>query len=183
MYPQVTHSNPSTQIYIQVPCITPLQKTYSYVKTDSKRAKTQAVLSCYNSPSPTRGGSGPVFSKLMTTPLWTFWTRDSRHWFNILWESTQYDRPESKQDVLLHTTGRNINSHQNDYDDQIKTTTSSDFTHLSDGRLVRGDTPELLRFWSGRSWQPQDERKQTLVPSERLFGQFTAGQRRVQRQV
>lgn len=52
-----------------------------------------------NSPSPMRGGSGPVFSKLMTTPLWTFWTRDSRHWFNILCVRTQYDRPE-------RTTGR-----------------------------------------------------------------------------
>lgn len=30
----------------------------------------------------------------MTTPLWTFWTRDSRHWFSILWVRTQYDRPE-----------------------------------------------------------------------------------------
>lgn len=33
----------------------------------------------------------------MTTPLWTFWTRDSRHWFSILWVRTQYDRPERNQ--------------------------------------------------------------------------------------
>lgn len=34
------------------------------------------------------GGSGPVFSKFITTPLWIFCTRDSRHWFNIRWENT-----------------------------------------------------------------------------------------------
>lgn len=54
-----------------------------------------------NSPSPSRGGSGPVFSKWMTTPLWTFWTRDSRHWFSILWVRTQYDRPETNQQAQL----------------------------------------------------------------------------------
>lgn len=60
------------------------------------------LLSCVcikNSPSPPRGGSGPVFSKLMTTPLWTFCTRDSRHWFSIRCVRTQYDRPER---IKLH---------------------------------------------------------------------------------
>lgn len=37
----------------------------------------------------------------MTTPLWTFWTRDSRHWFSILWVRTQYDRPERNQRAQL----------------------------------------------------------------------------------
>lgn len=53
-----------------------------------------------NSPSTTYGGSGPVFSKLMTTPLWTFWTKDSRHWFSILCVRTQYDRPDRKKNRM-----------------------------------------------------------------------------------
>jgi len=40
-------------------------------------------------PSPIKGGSGPLFSKCITTPLQTFWTRDSRHWFSILCVFTQ----------------------------------------------------------------------------------------------
>ena len=34
------------------------------------------------------GGSGPIFSKLITTPDWTFCTMDSRHWCNVLWDDT-----------------------------------------------------------------------------------------------
>lgn len=45
-------------------------------------------------------GSGPAFSKFITTPLWTFCTNDSRHWFSILGEHTQYDRPRTKQSEL-----------------------------------------------------------------------------------
>lgn len=61
--------------------------------------------------------------------------------------------------------------------------TSSDLTHLGDGGLICGDAAELLVFWRGCSGQPQHQRKQTLVPAEGLFGQLTARQRRVQRQV
>lgn len=45
-------------------------------------------------------GSGPAFSKFITTPLCTFCTNDSRHWFSILGEHTQYDRPRTKQSRL-----------------------------------------------------------------------------------
>lgn len=41
-------------------------------------------------------GSGPAFSKFITTPLCTFCTSDSRHWFSILGEHTQYDRPRTE---------------------------------------------------------------------------------------
>lgn len=64
-----------------------------------------------------------------------------------------------------------------------KMQTSSDLTHLCDGRLICGDTAKLLVVWRGRSRQPQHQCKQTLVPAEGLFGQLTAGQRRVQGQV
>lgn len=64
-----------------------------------------------------------------------------------------------------------------------KMQTSSDLTHLCDGRLICGDTAKLLVVWSRRSRQPQHQCKQTLVPAERFFGQLTAGQRRVQGQV
>lgn len=67
-----------------------------FVHNFKDRTCSKMCASSKNSPSPMRGGSGPVFSKLMTTPLWTFWTRDSRHWFNILCVRTQYDRPERK---------------------------------------------------------------------------------------
>ena len=56
------------------------------------------------------GGSGPIFSKFITTPFWTynfsnvamspircksytFCTKLSMHWFNILCEVMQYERP------------------------------------------------------------------------------------------
>ena len=64
-----------------------------------------------------------------------------------------------------------------------KCQTSSDFTHLGDGRLICGDAAKLLVVWCGCSWQPQHQRKQTLVPAKGLFGQLAACQRRVQRQV
>lgn len=64
-----------------------------------------------------------------------------------------------------------------------KCLTSSDFTHLGDGRLIRGDTPQLLCVWSGCPWKPQHQCKQTLVPAKGLFGQLTACQWRVQGQV
>lgn len=64
-----------------------------------------------------------------------------------------------------------------------KCQTSGDFTHLGDGRLIRGDATELLSVWCGCSWQPQYQRKQPLVPAKGLLGQLTACQWRVQRQV
>ena len=42
-------------------------------------------------------GSGPAFSKFITTPLCTFCTKDSRHWLSILGEHTEYERPETKK--------------------------------------------------------------------------------------
>lgn len=46
---------------------------------------TITVLSTVPLPSwPTGAGSAPVFSKHTTTPVWTFCTRDSKHWFNTL---------------------------------------------------------------------------------------------------
>lgn len=63
------------------------------------------------------------------------------------------------------------------------TLTSGDFTHVGDGRVVRGDAAQLLIVWSGRSGQSQHQGKQALVPAKGLFGQLAANQRRVQGQV
>lgn len=90
---------------------------------------SKMCASSKNSPSPMRGGSGPVFSKLMTTPLWTFWTRDSRHWFNILCVRTQYDRPEKK------TGGTTIRCNQENYEYYKRTTvqTHDEYGKRNDG--------------------------------------------------
>lgn len=40
------------------------------------------------------GGSGPYFSKFITTPPWSFCTSDSKHCINILCEITAYERPK-----------------------------------------------------------------------------------------
>ena len=131
------------------------------------------------------GGSGPVFSKLMTTPLWTFCTRDSRHWFNILCVRTQYDRPERKTQgaIIIYINDGVDTGPMCGFQSKKNCRTSSDFTHLGDGGLVCGDAAELLRVRRGCSRQPQHQRKQTLVPAEGLLGQLAARQRGVQRQV
>ena len=45
-------------------------------------------------PSVLGGGSGPNFSKWMTTPLWTFCTSDSSAPLIIFWLYTAYERPD-----------------------------------------------------------------------------------------
>lgn len=39
-------------------------------------------------------GSDPYFSKLTTTPLWTFCAKDSKHWLSVFKELTVYERPK-----------------------------------------------------------------------------------------
>ena len=52
-------------------------------------------------PSVLGGGSGPNFSKWMTTPLWTFCTSDSNAPLIIFWLYTAYERPDREHHVFI----------------------------------------------------------------------------------
>lgn len=55
--------------------------------------------------------------------------------------------------------------------------TASDFTHGSDGRIVRRDATEGFGLYRSIAGDPQHQSEQALVPTEGLLGQLAAWQR------
>ncbi len=58
----------------------------------------------------TGGGSGPIFSKLITTPVCTFCTRESKHCISTRCEDILYERPEINSQIIkkcMSCAGRN----------------------------------------------------------------------------
>lgn len=55
--------------------------------------------------------------------------------------------------------------------------TASDFTHGSDGRIVRWDAAEGFGLYRSIAGDPQHQSEQALVPTEGLLGQLAAWQR------
>ena len=58
----------------------------------------------------TGGGSGPIFSKLMTTPLWIFCTIDSTHCISMRCDVMAYERPGDAQAQRLACDGCVVHS-------------------------------------------------------------------------
>lgn len=55
--------------------------------------------------------------------------------------------------------------------------TAGDFTHGSDGRIVRRDATEGFGLYRSIAGDPQHQSEQALVPTEGLLGQLAAWQR------
>lgn len=125
------------------------------------------------SPSTTIG-SGPVFSKCRTTPLWTFWTRDSRHWFNIRCVRTQYDRPGKSKAALTPVRLEQEVSGAEQRDEPPVTShiwvmADSSVGTLPSCSLSGADAPGSLRTSANRRWS---QRKGSLVSSLPARGEF-----------